>query len=109
MKTLSGITLCLLFFLRTIKSHTVAVCNSVAADGRTVTIYAGTYHSSGVPAGGLLLTAPGQNNAVEYMFDTFVADASNDGTPPYVLIISNWIYQTIPYINRYTEHVHNQE
>jgi len=83
MKTLSGITLCLLLLLRTIKSHTVAVCNSVAADGRSVTIYAGTYHgTSEVPNGGLLLTAPGQTNAVEYMFDGFQADQSNVGLPP---------------------------
>ena len=74
--------LCLLL-LRSIKAHTVAVCNSVSSDGRSVTIYAGTYHQSHeVPRGGLLLTAPGQTNAVEYTFDSYEADVSNIGVPP---------------------------
>ena len=74
-----------LFFVKTIKSHTVAVCNSVSADGKSVTIYAATYHSSGVPTGGLRLTAPGDATYTEYLFTGYQTDV-NTGEPPYVFI-----------------------
>ena len=76
--------------LRTIKSHTTEVCNAVSSDGRTVNIYAATYHGiseiNQYPQLGLLLTAP-NGITTEYRFDSWVPNGANN-KPPYVTTLT---------------------
>lgn len=71
----------LVIFLRTIKSHTIAVCSSVSGDGRSVTIYAGNYHSetdisNNAHRSGLILTNP-HGATTEYLFTGYIPRGSS--------------------------------
>ena len=74
----------LLSLMNTGETHTTRVCNVVAADGKSVKLYAGTYHTEPATqgySGGILLTPPG-GSQTRYNFNGIEGD-SND-YPPYV-------------------------
>ena len=79
------------FQVSLVRSHSVAVCNVVAADGASVKLFAATYHEDETVVGGALLTDP-KGVLVRYDFDGWELDQNESPALSAYLYLCLYVY-----------------